>query len=335
MQLPPYRALPLNITAMEDNHNYISDEDLAAFLDGNVSEDEMSHILSSLDGNPEVAEILSLSPKIDNAVAQENNRLLPMWALAAANPENLCSFECEAFILQHLDYDIDHWTLLEEAKANNWVREEGTPLHLVGKLLELKGLYVKRKYDATIEDLEKAVNSGKQVIAIIDKNIIDKIAPAQQPSYHAIYVTWVEDGNIEYLNLDTLLDSGIDKDLFMRAWKASGNYMVTASKIENGYNPQPINVEDIDLDANLEELTEAIAENAHDIWARARMDEGWTYGPVRNDELKQHPDLVPYSQLPDSEKEYDRIMAMNTLRLVHRLGFDIVNRIKTNANKIH
>lgn len=312
----------------ENNQNYISDEDLAAFLDGNVSEDEMSHILSSLDDNLEVAEILSLSLEIDNAVSQENNRLLPMWALAAANPENLCSFECEALILQHLDYDIDHWTLLEEAKANNWVREEGTPLHLVGKLLELKGLYVERKYDATIEDLEKAIDLGKQVIAIIDKNIIDKVAVAQQPSYHAIYVTRVEDGDVEYLNLDTLLDSGIHKELFKRAWKASGNYMVTASKIGNGYNPQPINVEDIDLDANLEDLTEAIAENAHDIWARVRMDEGWTYGPVRNDELKEHPDLVPYSQLPDSEKEYDRKMAMNTLRLVRRLGFDIINRNK-------
>lgn len=314
---------------MEDNnHNYLSDEDLAAFLDGNVSEDEMSHILSSLDDNLEVAEILSLSPEIDNAVSQENNRILPMWALAAANRENLCSFECEAFILQHLDYDIDHWTLLEEAKANNWVREEGTPLHLVGKLLELKGLYVRRKYDATIEDLEKAVDSGKQVIAIIDKNIIDKVAVAQQPSYHAIYVTWVEDGDVEYLNLETLLDSDIHKDLFKRAWKASGNYMVTASKTGNGYNPQPINVENIDLDADLEELTEAIAENAHDIWARARMDEGWTYGPIRDDANKRHPDLVPYAQLPDSEKEYDRVMAMNTLRLVRRLGFDIINQNK-------
>lgn len=312
----------------KNNHIYISDEDIAALLDGNVSEVEMSYILSYLDDNPEVAEILSLSPEIDNAVSQENNRLLPMWALAAANPENLCSFECEAFILQHLDYDIDHWTLLEESKANNWVREEGTPLHLVGKLLELKGLYVERKYDATIEDLEKAVDSGKEVIAIIDKNIIDKVAAAQQSSYHAIYVSWVEDGDVEYLNLDTLLDSHIPKDLFKRAWKASGNYMVTASKIGNGYNPQPINVEDIDLDVNLEELTESIAENAHDIWARARMDEGWTYGPVRNDQLKQHPDLVLYSQLPDSEKEYDRLMAMNTLRLVHRLGFNIINRNK-------
>lgn len=310
---------------MEDNHNYISDEDLAAFLDGNINEEEAGQILSYISEDSEIAEILALSPEIDIAVTEEKNKLLPMWALAAANPQNLCSFECEAFILQHLDYDIDHWTLLEEAKANNWVREKGTPLHLVGKLLELKGLFVERRYDATISDLGKAVDSGKQVIAIIDKNVIENVTNSRRPSYHAIYVTWVEDGDVVYLNLDTLLDADIDKDVFKKAWKASGNYMVTASETANGYNPQPINVEDIALDANLEELTEAIAENAHDIWARARMDEGWTYGSVRNDELKQHPDLVPYSQLPDSEKEYDRIMAMNTLRLVRRLGFDIIN----------
>jgi len=311
---------------MEDKHNHISDEELAAYLDGNVSEKEMAKILSSLGDNPEVAEILSLSPRIDRKVANAQNRLLPMWALAASNPENLCSFECETFILKHLGYDIDNWSLLEEAKANNWVREEGTPLHHVGRLLELKGLYVERKYDVSIELLEQAVDSGKQVIAVIDKNVIDGLGNAKQPSYHAIYVTWVENGAVEYLNLDTLLEVGINKNVFRKAWKASGNYMVTASKVAGGYNPQPINVEDINLDANLEDLTEAIAENAHDIWARARMDEGWTYGTVRNDKLKQHPDLIPYSQLSDNEKEYDRLMAMNTLRLVRRLGFDIINR---------
>lgn len=116
--------------------------------------------------------------------------------------------------------------------------------------------------------------------------------------------------------------------LHMKAWKCSSNYMIKIANEVAGYNPQPINVEDIDLDADLEDLTEAIAENAHDIWARARMDEGWTYGPVRDDTKKQHPDLVPYAQLPDSEKEYDRIMAMNTLRLVRRLGFHIINSNK-------
>lgn len=310
----------------KDSQVDISDELIAAFLDGNVSGEEIEAVACALSDDAVLTELMALSPVIDKEVEQNHLRILPMNALAAANPDNLCSFECEAFILQHLDFDIEHWSLLEEAKANNWVREEGTPLHHVGRLLELKGMHVVRKYDTSIKELGENVDSGKQVIAIIDKNIVDGKEDKQQPLYHAIYVTWVEDENVEYLDLKTLRDVFIDKDVFSKAWKASGNYMVAATLDANGYNPQPINVEDIDLDADLEELTEAIAENAHDIWARTRMDEGWTYGPIRNDLLKQHPDLVPYAKLPDTEKEYDRLMAMNTLRLVRRLGFNITNR---------
>lgn len=317
------RRLHTNITAMDYKNDNISDELLAAYLDGNVSESEMLNVVSAMGNNSELSEILSLSDKIDCDVAEENVKLLPMLSLAAANQEKLCSFECETFILGHLDYDVDHWSLLEVAKANNWVREGGTPLYCVGRLLELKGLYVERKYDATIEQLEKTVDSGKHVIVVVDKNVIDGKNVTESPSYHAIYVTWVENGDVEYLNLETLLDTRIKHDTFLKAWNCSGNYMVAASRAVDKYNPQPINVEDVDLDESLLELTEAIAENAHDIWARARIDEGWTYGEVRNDELKQHPDLVPYAQLSESEKKYDRIMAMNTLRLVRRLGFDI------------
>ena len=92
------------------------------------------------------------------------------------------------------------------------------------------------------------------------------------------------------------------------------------------YVPHPINVDDIPLDGDLEELQEAIAENAHDVWAKARIGEGWTYGSERNDAEKKHPDLIPYTALPDSEKEYDRIMAFNTIKLVKKLGYEIVKR---------
>ena len=80
------------------------------------------------------------------------------------------------------------------------------------------------------------------------------------------------------------------------------------------------------MDGDLEELQEAIAENAHDVWAEARINEGWTYGKERDDANLKHPDRVPYTALPESEKEYDRIMAFNTIKLVKKLGFDIVKR---------
>ncbi|MBQ2520701.1 MAG: Ryanodine receptor Ryr [Paludibacteraceae bacterium] len=111
---------------------------------------------------------------------------------------------------------------------------------------------------------------------------------------------------------------------FLKAWHESRNYLVRVLRSIDDYEPHPLNLEDVPLTDDLQELQEAIAENAHEVWAAARKTEGWTYGPVRNDALKHHPDLIPYSALPDSEKEYDRLMAFNTIKLVKKLGWKIV-----------
>ena len=99
--------------------------------------------------------------------------------------------------------------------------------------------------------------------------------------------------------------------------------MVRVLQTYADYDPRPIDLGDIQLTDDLLELREAIAENAHDVWADARMKEGWSYGKVRDDAQKKHPDLIPYSALPDSEKEYDRLMALDTIKLVKKLGFTI------------
>ena len=90
------------------------------------------------------------------------------------------------------------------------------------------------------------------------------------------------------------------------------------------YIPHPLDTSDITLPESLTPLIEALAENVHDTWAKGRMDAGWTYGPVRDDAKKQHPCLVPYGELPDSEKAYDRGTAIGTLKAILRLGFEIV-----------
>lgn len=79
----------------------------------------------------------------------------------------------------------------------------------------------------------------------------------------------------------------------------------------------------VDLPESLIQLSERIAENVHEVWAKARMDEGWTYGEKRDDIHKKHPCLVPYDELPEEEKEYDRNTAMNTIKMVKKLGFRI------------
>ena len=89
------------------------------------------------------------------------------------------------------------------------------------------------------------------------------------------------------------------------------------------YEPRPIDTSRVELDQELQQLTERLAENAHDHWARRRMAEGWTFGRVRDDAAKKHPDLVPYDQLTEPEKEYDRETAMQTLRAMIALGWRI------------
>lgn len=92
------------------------------------------------------------------------------------------------------------------------------------------------------------------------------------------------------------------------------------------YTPQPIDTTDVRLPEELEQLVEQMSKNVHEVWAETRISQGWTYGEQRNDELKTHPCLVPYEDLPEEEKEYDRNTSIGTLKLIMKLGFDICTK---------
>lgn len=89
------------------------------------------------------------------------------------------------------------------------------------------------------------------------------------------------------------------------------------------YTPTPVCIDEIELPADLNDLIEYLAGNVHDQWALGRIRDGWRYGPERNDQKKLHPCLVPYDELPESEKEYDRNTAAATLKLIIKSGFTI------------
>ena len=89
------------------------------------------------------------------------------------------------------------------------------------------------------------------------------------------------------------------------------------------YQPRPIPTDKVILPDSLDAIIEQLAESTHDVWARQRLAEGWNYGPKRDDAQKKHPCLVPYADLPESEKEYDRKTAMETLKAIVALGYGI------------
>lgn len=91
----------------------------------------------------------------------------------------------------------------------------------------------------------------------------------------------------------------------------------------NSYTPCPIDTDNVFLPPELSELQELLSKNVHETWAAGRIADGWKYGPVRNDAAKEHPCLVPYGQLSEKEKDYDRETAIQTLKTIMKLGFKI------------
>jgi hypothetical protein len=119
--------------------------------------------------------------------------------------------------------------------------------------------------------------------------------------------------------------------MFLSEWRgaASGGDQPARGRREGAcavdYRPSPIDTSNVLLPVEIGALTERLAENAHDIWATQRLREGWGFGARRDDARKEHPCLIPYAALPDSEKEYDRQAAMETLKAILALGYRIVN----------
>lgn len=84
--------------------------------------------------------------------------------------------------------------------------------------------------------------------------------------------------------------------------------------------PRPLDTSQIVLTPEIERLSEQLARNAHEVWGRQRIRDGWVWGAERNDARREHPSLVPYEQLADGEREYDRQVAMETVKALIALG---------------
>jgi len=87
--------------------------------------------------------------------------------------------------------------------------------------------------------------------------------------------------------------------------------------------PTSLSVSRVPLSRGISDLREVLARKVHENWARLRTAEGWRYGPKRHDGRKEHPGLVPFDELPESEKDYDRETAMESIRTLLELGYTL------------
>ena len=323
----------------------ISHELIARFVEGNTTARETELILQVAEKSNELKEHLDFLFSMPNDHEDLNSHktesetaiviplgFVPMWRLAAQNKffnQNIktvgdCVVRCEFEIIKAYHPEVTLNSLTQLSIENEWLQDGGTPLYNIGRLSEEYNLSVVRRYDCTIDVVSMELFYDCNVIVVVNAEKLYGMADAQDIPNHAVLVKRATDEQIVLYDPQKQKEETYTPTQFIEAWKDSQYYMV--SIIERGlrqYDPQPIDVTDFPLDGDIKELIEAIAENCHDIWARERMDHGWTYGPERDDKNLKHPDLVPYSDLPDSEKEYDIKMAQGTLELIQRLGFKI------------
>ena len=316
-----------------NDKNQISDELLAAFLDGNTNAEDTMRVLNAAEQDMELQEIIRIASEVDEDMAITiKPTIIPMTAMAAKKKETyLCDIECEEFVLHQFGIEVTHKSLLDTAYKNCWLKDKGMPLYNIGRLLEKNNLPVSRRYNSTIEEVVRLLSAGNQLIAVVDDTLLGNAqSSANQHPNHAVAISSISVETDEIILFNPNTDEELTKysiSSFMEAWRQSNNYLVVINTTDKFiYEPSPIGLDDVELSEDLSELQEAIAENAHEIWAKNRRDQGWSYGPERNDQKKETPDMIPYCNLPESEKLYDREMAMQTLKLVKKLGFEIVKK---------
>ena len=208
------------------NNQHISDELLAAFLEGNVNEKEVAQVLQAAKADAEIQEVFDIAMQLDDAE-------MSMLQMAAEGGRNLCDVQCEAFVLKRCGIDSEVEELLEVAKANHWIRRAGVPLNCIGNLLVHKGLKVTRKLKASIEDIKESLDKGCGIIVAVD---CDKLYPErpdeEDATNHAVVVIRynTDKETITLFDPEVSVEADIKLSLFMSAWKESNYYMVSAIK---------------------------------------------------------------------------------------------------------
>ena len=338
----------------------ISDELFARFMDGDTTPEETIDVLRAIKQDKELMGLYISAKRFDAMMAEEEEPVLPLEKMAAKSEDNLCDILCERYILKSRFPEYGSQSILGEAKdeqrflnqaeafdetawiADNnsffstdlekqWLTTNGVALYNVGRIMEGYGLSVTRHFYSDINEIKDCLSKGESLIAIVNEEILDGNSAGDtiHPN-HAVCILALNNNTITLYNpSEGEGPRDYTLNLFMKAWGTSKYYLVAVGKPgEKIYNPCPINLDDVELDDNLNDLLEAIAENAHDVWALERIKQGYVYAPENNSDPTKGPltnkDLRPYSELPESEKDYDRKMATATLKLAQRLGFKIV-----------
>lgn len=319
----------------------ITSQQLDRYLNGQTSTEETLEILEAIAFNPSLQEYIITNDRLnyEQDLYNDYSFFLPIRQMAADDGKNLCDFQCETYLLRKHGINFKDDKLAEKAKTNYWLRDQGTPMYNVGKMMESHGMLVWRVFGADISKLTAELAKHDAIVIVnsqvLDGNGDDNPFSEENPN-HAVVVLSIDEkaGRVTLHNPSTGNETDTySLDTFKEAWVESKNYLVLArpKEYEHEFIPQPIDVGEVTLSPDLMELIDTIAENAHNVWAERKMqtNPGIRYAPVdekgNEKEGNYNHFLLPYAELPEEDKKPDIDMAVNTIKLLKRLGYRIIN----------
>ena len=245
-----------------------SDELMARFYDGETTPEETIMILRAAKENPELKEeidfMMSIPPELMDIQIKREDDQLQLYRLVAKTrgyghdmkAPNDCVVRCEHYILQQFGKSDTIEKLKSLSKGKGWLREGGTPLHQIGRLLsEFYRLSVVRRYDCSEDDIKHELNSDCKVIAVINADKLYGNQVERDIPNHAVVVLSID--NQQVLIFDPQLGEKKSYliDNFMFAWKDSHYYIISVTKRGSRiYHPDPIDTSSFKIDEDLEEL---------------------------------------------------------------------------------
>lgn len=90
---------------------------------------------------------------------------------------------------------------------------------------------------------------------------------------------------------------------------------------EAEYVPQPLDLSTVELPVELDSLVAFCSEQAHDTWARQRLDAGWVWGHHCDDRAKTHNLLVPFGFLSNEQRDDVSSGVVGILKMAVALGY--------------
>jgi hypothetical protein len=69
---------------------------------------------------------------------------------------------------------------------------------------------------------------------------------------------------------------------------------------------------------------ELLAQREHERWLQAKLEAGWRYAPQTDKSQKLHACLVPWAELPESERQKDRVLVQAIPRILAKAGYTVL-----------